>query len=185
MLATYEVAGPARVYAGADGTLVYAVQTDADRVNVIDSGVRYVPHEDHDDLDLVEPALLDFALDGTTPIHFVAHDDTIAIFNDGDGTATIFTEDVVRSNSADTLTVDSGRPHHGVAVPMDDVVVISLPDPDDPEAALPVGVTVRTLAGEEVAAFAECPGLHGEASIGHDAVAFRLHRRCADRRACG
>ena len=122
---------------------------------------------------LVEPALLDFALDGTTPVHFVAHDDTIAIFNDGDGTATIFTEDVVRSNGADMVTVDSGRPHHGVAVPMDDVVVISLPNPDDPEAALPVGVTVRTLAGEkEVAAFAECPGLHGEASIGHDAVAF-------------
>ncbi len=170
-LTSYEVAGPARVYVGADETLAYAVQTTANQVNVIDSGVRFVPHEDHYDLDLTDPALLDFTLDGTTPIHFVAHDGVIAIFNDGDGTAAIFDESAVRGDG-EVILVDSGRPHHGVAVPMDDVVVISLPNPDDPEAALPVGVAVRTLDGEEVAAFAECPGLHGEASIGHDAIAF-------------
>lgn len=171
ILATYEVAGPARVYVGADETLAYAVQTDVDQVNVIDSGVRFVPHDDHYDLDLIDPALLDFALDGPTPIHFVAHDGLIAIFNDGDGTAAIFSDSATRGNG-DVVTVDSGRPHHGVAIPMDDLVVLSLPNPDDPEAALPVGVAVRTLDGEEVAAFAECPGLHGEASMGHDAIAF-------------
>ncbi|NJN83140.1 MAG: hypothetical protein HC802_13210 [Caldilineaceae bacterium] len=175
ILASYEVAGPARVYVGADETLAYTVQTDANQVNVIDSGVRFVPHEDHFDLDLTDPALLDFALDGPTPIHFVAHDGLIAIFNDSDGTAAIFSDSAARSNG-DVVIVASGRPHHGVAVPMDDLVVISLPNSDDPDAALPVGVAVRTLDGEELAAFAECPGLHGEASIGHDAIAFG----CAD-----
>ncbi len=171
ILASYEVAGPARVYVGADRTLAYAVQTSANQVNVMDSGVRFVPHDDHYDLDLTTPALLDFTLDDPTPIHFVAHDGIIAIFNDGDGTAAIFPESAVRRNG-DVVIVESGRAHHGVAVPMDDLVVISLPNPDDPEARLPVGVAVRTLDGEEVAAFAECPGLHGEAGIGHDAIAF-------------
>ncbi|MFM7583093.1 MAG: metal ABC transporter solute-binding protein, Zn/Mn family, partial [Caldilinea sp.] len=171
ILVSYDVAGPARVYVGADETLAYAVQADGNQVNVIDSGVRFVPHEDHYDLDLTDPALLDFMLDGTTPIHFVVHDDVIAIFNDGDGTAAIFDESAVRGDG-EVIIVDSGRPHHSVAVPMEDVVVISLPNPDDPEAALPVGVAVRTLDGEEVAVFAECPGLHGEASIGHEAIAF-------------
>lgn len=171
VLATYAVASPARVYAGADGTLAYAVQMDGNQVNVIDTGVRFEPHDDHFHLELVEPALLDFALAGTRPIHFVAHDDQIAIFNDGDGVAAIFNESMVRRGGEVTL-IDSGRPHHGVAVPLGDVVLISLPDPNDPEAALPVGVSVRNLDGEEIAAFDGCPRLHGEASIGHDAVAF-------------
>lgn len=171
VLVTYEVASPARVYAGADGTLAYAVQMDGNQVNVIDTGVRFEPHDDHDHLALVEPALLDFALAGTRPIHFVAHEGLIVIFNDGDGTAAIFDEAIVRRGGEATL-VDSGRPHHGVAVPLDDVVLISLPDPNDAEAMLPIGVSVRTLDGEEVAAFDNCPRLHGEASIGHDAVAF-------------
>jgi hypothetical protein len=171
VLAQFDVAGPARVYAGADGTLAYALQGSADRVNVIDTGVRFVPHEDHYDLDLTDPALLDFALEGATPIHFVVHDGVIAIFNDGDGTAALFAEEAVRSGG-DVTTIDSGRPHHGVAVPMDDAVLISLPNPDDPEAALPIGVAARTLDGADVARFAECPGLHGETGIGHDTVAF-------------
>jgi len=171
VLVTYEVASPARVYAGADGTLAYAVQMNGNQVNVIDVGVRFEPHDDHYHLALVEPALLDFALSGTRPIHFVAHDGQIAIFNDGDGTAAIFDEAIVRSGGEVTL-IDSGRPHHGVAVPLGDVALISLPDPTDLEAALPVGVSVRTLDGAEVAAFDNCPRLHGEASIGHDAVAF-------------
>lgn len=175
VIATYEVASPARVYAGADRTLAYAVQMDGDRVDVIDVGVRFEPHDDHDHLVLTDPALLDFTLEGTRPIHFVAHDGRIAVFYDGDGAAAVFEESIVRSGGEATR-IDSGRPHHGVAVPLGDVVLISLPDPNDLEATLPVGVSVRTLDGEEIAVFDNCPRLHGEASIGHDAVAFG----CAD-----
>lgn len=175
VMATYEVSSPARVYAGADGTLAYAVQMDGNRVNVIDTGVRFKPHDDHFHLALTEPALLDFVLEGARPIHFVAHDGVIVIFNDGDGVAAIFQESVVRSGG-EVTRIDSGRPHHGVAVPMEDVVLISLPDLNDPEATLPIGVSVRALDGEEIAVFDNCPRLHGEASIGHDAVAFG----CAD-----
>lgn len=175
VMATYEVSSPARVYAGADGTLAYAVQMDGNRVNVIDTGVRFEPHDDHFHLALTEPALLDFVLEGARPIHFVAHDGVIVIFNDGDGVAAIFQESVVRSGG-EVTRIDSGRPHHGVAVPMENVVLISLPDLNDPEATLPIGVSVRALDGEEIAVFDNCPRLHGEASIGHDAVAFG----CAD-----
>lgn len=175
VMATYEVSSPARVYAGADGKLAYAVQMDGNRVNVIDTGVRFEPHDDHFHLALTEPALLDFVLEGARPIHFVAHDGVIVIFNDGDGVAAIFQESVVRSGG-EVTRIDSGRPHHGVAVPMENVVLISLPDLNDPEATLPIGVSVRALDGEEIAVFNNCPRLHGEASIGHDAVAFG----CAD-----
>lgn len=171
VLASYDLAGAARVYTGPDGGLLYAVQQSANQVNVIDSGLRLVPHDDHYHLDWEEPALLDFTLAGTQPVHFVSHDEQIAIFNDGDGTATVFTENAVRENGP-VQTIDSGRPHHGVAVPLDDVVIISLPDPEDAEAVLPVGITVRTLAGEVVATLADCPGLHGEASLSHDVAAF-------------
>lgn len=91
-----------RVYAGADRTLAYAVQMDGDRVDVIDVGVRFEPHDDHDHLVLTDPALLDFALEGTRPIHFVAHDGRIAVFYDGDGAAAVFEESIVRSGGEAT-----------------------------------------------------------------------------------
>lgn len=58
-------------------------------------------------------------------------------------------------------------------MPLDDVVIISLPDPEDAAAVLPVGVTVRTFSGRGGRGLlANCPGLHGEASLSHDMAAF-------------
>lgn len=170
-LAEYTLNGPARLYVGPSETLAFAVQRAENRVDLLDSGVRFVAHEEHYDLDLGEPAQLDFALELAEPTHFVTHHDQVVIFNDGDGTVTLFTEATARGGDA-PRTFNTGRAHHGVAVLLGDHLVLSLPDPNDEEAILPIGVTVQTIAGEEVARFADCPGLHGEASIGEGAVAF-------------
>lgn len=170
-LAEYTLSGPARLYAGPSETLAFALQREQNRVDLLDSGVRFVAHEEHYDLDLGEPAQLDFTLEIAQPTHFVPHHEQVVIFNDGDGTVTLFTEAAARGGDA-PITFTSGRAHHGVAVPLGDHMVLSLPDPDDEGAILPVGVTVQTMAGEEVARFADCPALHGEASVGESAVAF-------------
>jgi len=170
-LAEYSLSGPARLYRGPSGTLAFAVQREQNQVDLLDSGVRFVEHEEHYDLDLEEPAQLDFALAIAQPTHFVIHDEQVAIFGDGDGTVTLLTEAAARGGDA-PRTFATGRAHHGVAVPLGDHMVLSLPDPDNEAAILPVGVTVQTMAGEEVARFADCPGLHGEASVGESAVAF-------------
>lgn len=170
-LAEYSLSGPARLYRGPSGTLAFAVQREQNQVDLLDSGVRFVEHEEHYDLDLEEPAQLDFALAIAQPTHFVIHDEQVAIFGDGDGTVTLLTEAAARGGDA-PRTFATGRAHHGVAVPLGDHMVLSLPDPDTEDAILPVGVTVQTMAGAEVARFADCPGLHGEASVGEIAVAF-------------
>jgi ABC-type Zn uptake system ZnuABC Zn-binding protein ZnuA len=170
-LTEYALSGPARLYTGPGETLAFAVQRDQNLVNVLDSGVRFVVHEDHYDLDLSDPALLDFTLELAEPTHFVAHGEQIIFFNDGDGTATLLTEATIRGGDA-PLTFESGRAHHGVAVTLGDAMLLSLPNPNDEKAILPVGVTVHRMDGVEVARFADCPGLHGEASIGAEMVAF-------------
>jgi DNA-binding beta-propeller fold protein YncE len=70
------------------------------------------------------------------------------------------------------VTLATARPHHGVAVPLDDVVLISTPNMEDMNSSLPIGVDVMHMDGEILQSFPECPGLHGEASYSHDGVAF-------------
>ena len=66
----------------------------------------------------------------------------------------------------------TARAHHGVAVPLGDVVLISSPNMEDTNAALPIGVDVMNMDSEILQSFPECPGLHGEAAYSDDGVAF-------------
>ena len=165
---TLDLSASARLYAAEDGRYVYAVQADADLVNVIDGGLWTEDHGDHMHDYLVAPSLAAPVISGGRPIHFVSHHGQVAIFFDGDGTAAIFSG-ARPAQESEIVLLDSGRPHHGVAVPLGDHALLSLPTNDD--AVLPLGVQLMTLAGEVVAEFADCPGLHGEAPLG-DWVAF-------------
>ena len=165
---TLELSAPARLYAAENERHVYAVQTDADLVNVIDGGLWTEDHGDHMHDYLIAPSLAAPTFSGGRPIHFVSHHGQIAIFFDGDGTAAVFSG-ARPAQEVEVTLLDSGRPHHGVAVPLGERALISLPTTDD--AVLPLGVQLMTLAGEVLAEWAECPGLHGEAPLG-DWVAF-------------
>jgi ABC-type Zn uptake system ZnuABC Zn-binding protein ZnuA len=174
VIADFELTAAAALYPSPSGRYAFAVQTNGGITNVIDSGVSALPHDDHFHTDFGSPALLDVAIEGTTPIHYVVHHDQIAIFHDGDGAVTIFTEEDLFAG--ETVTVTTARPHHGVAVPMGDVVLMSAPNMENADDALPIGVDVMTLDGEIVQSFPECPGLHGEAAYSDTGVAFG----CAD-----
>lgn len=172
VIATFEVSSPARVYASENGQYAFAVQQGAGRTNVVFSGVTAVPHDDHFHTEFGRPSMLGVDIAGSTPIHFVAHHGMVAIFNDGDGTASIFSNDFLFNANAPFVTLATARAHHGVAVPLGDVVLISSPNMEDTRASLPIGVDVMSMDGEILQSFPECPGLHGEAAFDHDAVAF-------------
>src|SRR5690606_21933927 len=61
--------------------------------------------------------------------------------------------------------------HHGVGLVAFDRILLSNPNPEDAEDALPIGVRALNFDGEEEAVFNECPGLHGEAAT-DDHVCF-------------
>jgi ABC-type Zn uptake system ZnuABC Zn-binding protein ZnuA len=172
VIATFELTARAALYPSEDGRYAFAVQTGGNITQVVDSGVSAVPHDDHFHTEFGRPALLGVEIPGSTPIHYVAHHGMIALFNDGAGSASIFSQDYLFDPSAEIVTLTTARPHHGVAVPLDDVVLISSPNMDDMNSSLPIGVDVMNLAGEILQSFPECPGLHGEASYSRDGVAF-------------
>ena len=171
VIASFEVSSRALLYPSEDGRYAFAIQADAGKTNVVDSGVARVAHDDHFHAEFGRPSMLGVEIAGQTPIHYVAHDGMIVIFNDGSGTATIFPQDYLFDPNVSVVTVASARPHHGVAVPLGSFVLISTPNMDDMQSALPIGVDVMTMAGEIVQSFPECPGLHGEAAY-EGGVAF-------------
>lgn len=149
-----------RLYVGPSGQYVFAVLRNANMVRVIDSGYS-------SDM-LAEPTLLDFTLQTMMPTHFDVYGDQVVSFNDGDGSVTVFTEAIFGSGDTAT-TYFTGRSHHGVGVMLDDALIATNPTP---EARLPVGAAVFNTEGEIVAAFDNCPGLHGKAILAGERVAF-------------
>ena len=75
---TFDIEGPARVYAAPSSETVVAVQMDDDRVSFIDTGIDMDRHGDHGDIDADEPALIEGGLSGQRPFHVVMHDGIVA-----------------------------------------------------------------------------------------------------------
>jgi hypothetical protein len=163
-LATISTVAPATLHASKSGRTVFAVQSDADRVSAIASGVVLDDHGDHGDLKLSPPFLLNATAKGARPVHFVEHDGAIAIFHDGDGTASIVSEAQFAKGKLTPKQVTTATPHHGLAVPLGDKTLVSMPNPADAEA-LPIGMRLIDAKGATLADYA-CPDLHGEAASG-------------------
>ena len=164
-LDTYEVAEPPYLSTSPEGRLAYLVAHESDEVDVLATGAWSVDHGDHDHHFVEDAGLLE-PVTGPAPSHVVANDEATAVFTDGDGSVTLLDEDALAEGEATGETIATGRPHHGVAVAVDDGVVVTLPDPALPEGELPHGVTVRDEAGQVVAESSGCPELHGEVTTG-------------------
>jgi hypothetical protein len=162
---SFATQGPANLATGPSKTIVYAVQRDADVVQAVDSGITLEDHGDHGDIEVSAPSLLPTALKGDKPVHFVVHDGRIAVFYDDEGIARIYTESGIAAGTA-PVEIDSGAPHHGVALTVGDYVALSIPHPDDP-SNLPVGIRILDSTGAQVGDDHACPDLHGEASSGN------------------
>ncbi len=166
-IGTFPLASPATLYTTHSGEAVYAVQGAGNQVSAISSGITIDDHGDHGDIEITDPALIDAVVPGERPVHFVEHDGKIALFFDGTGTTSIVGEHSwLDDGNVDPKIIDSGSPHHGVAVPWGDYTIISVPNAEDP-TALPIGVNVINAAGEIVGETHGCADLHGEASSGN------------------
>jgi hypothetical protein len=56
-ISALNIKGPASLATGPSGTIVYAIQSDADIVHAIDSGITLDDHGDHEDPKLADPRL--------------------------------------------------------------------------------------------------------------------------------
>lgn len=165
----FALTAPASVYANAKRSGVFAVQGDGNVVTPIRTGIAFEDHGEHADFKVSDPELVEANLSGERPVHFVEHDGKIAIFFDGSGKVSVLDgEDWLKGEVA-AAEFDTGKPHHGVAVPWHDGVIAS--KPVDEDGKLPSGFKVFDAEGVQISETELCADVHGEASSGH-LVAF-------------
>ncbi|MCO5145684.1 MAG: zinc metallochaperone AztD [Aquamicrobium sp.] len=162
---TFTVKGPAALHRSSSGATVFAVQGAQGEVNAIASGITFHDHGDHADIDVDDPELLHVHIDGAKPAHFVELQGNIAQWFDGEDKVRVFTEKAVLDEKLEMRTASVGAAHHGVGVPYQNHVVVSIPNPDD-ASKRPVGARVVDFDGNAVGEDVACPGLHGSAGSG-------------------
>lgn len=166
-LGRYDLKGHAALTASASGQTIFATQSDHDITHVIKSGIEFSDHGDHRDLDVSDVALLPVTFEGMRPGHVVPHDDHAVLFYDRGGKADIIDEAPLLEGKAQVRSIDTTKPHHGVAVTMGRHVLVSVPDTKAETAPdkLPprIGLRVLDKDGKQVGDVAPCTDLHGEA----------------------
>ena len=189
VIETFMVEGSARVYTTKSGRIAVAIQTGANRVNFIDSGLYLEEHGDHFDKKKGRPSLLPFNLTGELansqrPIHFASHEGRVNIHFDGNfgegvdsKNVTVREEDLFLPNP-DTLILTSAQQHGAGAPVHGGKIIFSLPDPDREFGSLPSGFAVVDEQGNILQTFndkedfqASCLGMHGETIVGEHFIA--------------
>ncbi len=164
---TFALKSAASLYALDSGESVFAVQGAGNQVSGITSGIAIDDHGDHGDIEVSAPAVIGGVIEGEKPGHFVEHGGKIALFFDGSGKVDLFSANQWAEDGAVTPSqLDSGTPHHGLAVPWGDYTLISTANAAD-EKKPRVGLNVYDAAGKQVGETHACPDLHGEAASGN------------------
>lgn len=147
------------------GRTVFAVQGDAGKVAVIGTGLSFEDHGDHADIAIEDAKLLPTAITGTKPAHVVDGSGTIALFDDGTGDVALYRESDLLEGTVKARNLKPGAAHHGLAAPMGEFLVVSVPH-DDPEKPR-VGLKIIDAEGKPVGGVVHCPAVHGQAqSVG-------------------
>lgn len=166
-IASFALESPASLYASHDGEAVFAVEGAANRVSAIKTGIAFEDHGDHGDIEVSAPELVDAVVEGDKPVHLVEHGDKIALFFDGSGKASLVDfNQWVDDGKVVATEIDSGTPHHGVAVPWGEHTLVSLANAEN-EKKPRIGLNVVDANGAVVGETYACPDLHGEASSGN------------------
>lgn len=167
-LGRYDLKGHAALTASASGQTVFATQSDHDIVHVLKTGINFSDHGEHRDLQVSDVTLLPVTFEGKRPFHVVPHDDHAILFYDRGGKADIINEATLLDGRAKVKTIDTTKPHHGVAVTMGNHVLVSVPNTEietKPDELPPrVGLRVIDETGSQVGEMATCTDLHGEAT---------------------
>jgi hypothetical protein len=134
------------------------VSTDTQGFRLLDTAVKVESHGDHSHyLPDGKPALVG-AFKAQEPGHVTIHDGKTVLWSDGTGTAQIL--DSAKPTKV-VGTYKAASPHHGVAVQLDDGLLVT-----DGTVDKRTGAKVVRL-GKEVASTNDCPGVHGEATAGN------------------
>ncbi len=165
-LGSFALKSPASLYTIQSGEAVFAVQGAGNQVSAIRSGIAVDDHGDHGDIEVSEPALVEAVIEGEKPAHFVEHDGKVALFFDGSGKVDLFSPHEWADEGTITATgIDSGTPHHGLAVPWGDFTLVSTANAEN-EKKPRIGLNVLDASGAVVGETHPCPDLHGEADSG-------------------
>ena len=165
IIANYGVEGPARLKASPNGRLIYAAQGGQNRVDVIDSGVTVTSHGDHADVSVKSPRMTTSTILGAKPSHINIEGGRVAAFFDGDGQASVLSEDALLTGKGKPAIIKTVAAHHGLAAPLGSFLTVSVPHPTDAKE-LPIGLDLMDKAGKSIAKSVDCPRMHGEARSG-------------------
>jgi YVTN family beta-propeller protein len=167
-LGRFDLGGYAALSLSDSGKTVFAVQGDKDTVQVIASGIALSDHGEHRDIEISDPKLLPGVITGKKPGHVVTHGDDVAVFYDRGGKVDLFQEGALLEGKGNAASIDTTAAHHGVAVPMGQHILVSVPNmttevkPDELPPRL--GLRVVDRDGKQLGEVAICTGLHGEAA---------------------
>ncbi|MDN8548278.1 zinc metallochaperone AztD [Microbacterium sp. NM3R9] len=122
-------------------------------------------------LDVQKPELTDLLVPAATAGHVVVHGGTTVLYDDATSDTTIF-------ETADLAALDGSLPdaevlpgveaHHGVSVELEDGTLLTTVGGESGRT----GIRVLDAERNEVAANAECPGVHGEGTAEGERVVF-------------
>ncbi|CAN5668574.1 zinc metallochaperone AztD [soil metagenome] len=113
--------------------------------------------------------LTDTLFPAAEPGHVVVHGESTVLFADGSGEVTVFDpHDLAGGGEPATQNFRAARPHHGVAVVLDDGTRLLSEGDDDGRT----GAVAQDAAGMQIANSSECPGLHGETVAAAETVVF-------------
>jgi len=153
-LASFDTPGAVtNLVASPGGRWVYALQTQANALSIVDTGLHREDHGDHQDLEVNDPSMRGMVTPGQKPIDFWAGNGLATVHNDDDATLAIFDEETLE-DSLEFATLKGAGTGHNNAVVLGDVVLLSLVSEGKITAYdRATGVAHTTFDG--------CPGAHG------------------------
>jgi hypothetical protein len=135
------------------GRWVLAVHTDANKLTILDSGLRRVDHGDHMDLEVAAPFVRATVYPGRKPIDFWTGSGMATVHNDDDGTLAILDEERLEEGTEVRRIRGAGSGHNNSVI-LEDTVLLSL--------ASEGRITAYGLADGAIRqTFEGCPGTHG------------------------
>lgn len=158
-VASFPLEGFLRVNPAGDDRHVFV--SNGTGFQLLDTAVKVESHGDHSHVHADGKPALGQSFDAPEPGHVTVHEDHTVLFSDGAGTAQILESDDL-TTVEDTYTADD--PHHGVAVMLEDGLLVTDGTADERSGAK----VVRD--GKEIAGTDNCPGVHGEATAGNGAA---------------
>jgi hypothetical protein len=159
----------ARAYSTTSGRYAGVVSGSGNFVKFFDSGIEVNGNVVTEST----PKWAKTVANGTSPVHFYSNGNNTVIFNDGDGSLSLFKEDELHTKATAVNLPSGNTKHHGAPVIFNNgKIAITHKATVDPVAGvLPEYVKVVDMAGTEVHAVdIKTGGIHGEASDGVTAI---------------